>query len=58
MIWKILDYALIGSPFSVFRPLGGSSKWELIVEVGQWEPTIFKGKNGSDRKFGPQLARA
>ena len=29
---------------SCFRPLGGSTRWELAVDVGQWEPTIFKGK--------------
>lgn len=32
-----------------FIPLGGSPKWGLAEEVGQWEPTMFKGKK---KKFG------
>ena len=32
------------SMFSCFRPLRGSIEWGLAVEVGQWEPIIFKGK--------------
>ena len=27
-----------------FKPLGGSTKWGLADGVGQWEPTMFKGK--------------
>ena len=30
--------------FYCFRPLGGSFEWGLAAEVGQREPTIFKGK--------------
>ena len=30
--------------FSCFRPLGGSPKWGLAAGVGQWGPTMFKGK--------------
>ena len=40
-IWLSPLWVLI---FSCFRLLGGSPKWGLIVEVGQWKPTIFKGK--------------
>ena len=37
--------------FSYFRPLGGSTRWELATEVGQWEPTIFKGKKKFEQKL-------
>ena len=30
--------------FSCFKPLGGLTRWEPAAEVGQWKPTIFKGK--------------
>ena len=34
-----------------FRPLGGSPKLGLADGVGQWEPTMFKGKNGFEQKL-------
>ena len=37
--------------FSCFRPLEDSSKWRLSTEIGKWESSVFKGKNGLGKKL-------